>query len=202
MSNIAWTNDKRRLTQLIPWPRNPRYSKGKTAQGLQESFEEFGQPETICIGPSNEVYNGHQRLSSWLSSFGDIEIDVRVSSRPLSEKEREKLTIVLHAGAVGDWNWDDLSGWDATDLISWGLDDSLLDTWRRDVAALGAMVGSEQPDIDLSQFFEQVTEDYEAKQGFDRIILEYTSDDAAAVKQAFAELEGTPEQIVWELLGL
>jgi hypothetical protein len=120
---IEWTNEKRNLTQLIPWPRNPRQIKGAQVKRLQDSFEEFGQPEQIVIGPENELYNGHQRLKSWLSEFGDIEIDVRVSSRALSEKEREKLTVYLHKGAVGEWDFDILANeFEIDELLEWGFE--------------------------------------------------------------------------------
>jgi hypothetical protein len=189
---IQWTNEKRNLTQLIPWPRNPRQIKGAQVKRLQDSFEEFGQPEQIVIGPANELYNGHQRLKSWLSEFGDIEIDVRVSSRPLSEKEREKLTVYLHKGAVGEWDFDILGNeFELDELLEWGFEPF----------ELGLDDGDESQ-IDLDKFFEKVTDDYEAKQGYDRIILEYTTEDAEIVKQALKERNGTPENIVWELLGL
>ena len=73
MTGITWTNDKRRLSQLIPWPRNPRQIHAKQAQRLQESLTEFGQPEVIAIGPGNQVYNGHQRLKAWAQAYGDID---------------------------------------------------------------------------------------------------------------------------------
>ena len=58
--------------------------------------------ETIAIGPGNEVYNGHQRLNVLASKYGkDYEVEVRVASRPLDEKEREKLTIYLAQGRGG-----------------------------------------------------------------------------------------------------
>lgn len=101
MAVITWANARRKLSDLIPWTRNPRQIKGDQVRRLQESLSEFGQVEPVCIGPGNELYNGHQRLKSW-AKFGDIEIDVRVSSRALTEKEHEKLTIFLHKGAVGD----------------------------------------------------------------------------------------------------
>jgi len=120
---IQWTNEKRNLTQLIPWPRNPRQIKGAQVKRLQDSFEEFGQPEQIIIGPENELYNGHQRLKSWLSEFGDIEIDVRVSSRALTEKEREKLTVYLHKGAAGEWDFDILANeFEIDELLEWGFE--------------------------------------------------------------------------------
>lgn len=119
---IIWTTDRRKLADLIPWSRNPRQIKREQARRLQESHAEFGQVETFAIGPGNEVYNGHQRLAAWAEEYGpDLEVDVRVSSRPLTEKEREKLTVYLHKGAVGEWNFDVLSEWDVPDLLEWGF---------------------------------------------------------------------------------
>jgi ParB-like chromosome segregation protein Spo0J len=90
---ITWTEQKRKLGDLLPWSRNPRQIKQDQARRLLESFNEFGQVETLAIGPDDEVYNGHQRLNVLMRAYGpDFEVDVRVASRPLTEKEREKLT--------------------------------------------------------------------------------------------------------------
>jgi hypothetical protein len=95
---------------------------------LQESLDEFGQPETIAIGPGNEIYNGHQRLKSWADKFGDIDVDVRVANRALTEKEREKLTVFLHKGAAGEWNFDVLANeFEVDDLLDWGFEKAELD---------------------------------------------------------------------------
>lgn len=119
---ITWTNEKRKLSELKPWQRNPRQIKADQAARLRESFEEFGQIEPIAIGPNNEVYNGHQRLSVLMAQYGgEHVVEVRVSSRALSEKEREKLTIFLHKGAAGEWDFDTLSEWDVPDLLEWGF---------------------------------------------------------------------------------
>jgi hypothetical protein len=120
---ITWTNEKRRLSQLIPWPRNPRQIKGAEVARLQESLKEFGQVEPVAVGPGNELYNGHQRLKSWAAKYGDIEIDVRVSSRPLTEKEREKLTVFLHKGAAGEWDFEMLANeFEVPELLEWGFE--------------------------------------------------------------------------------
>jgi hypothetical protein len=121
---IVWTNEKRRLGDLIPWPRNPRQIKKAEAARLAESLDDFGQVDVFALGPDNQLYNGHQRLAVWSLEHGpDYEVDVRVSSRPLSEKERERLTVLLHRGAVGSWDFDLLANeFDADELIAWGFE--------------------------------------------------------------------------------
>ena len=121
---ITWTNQRRKLSELNPWIRNPRQIKGKQAERLAESFDIFGQVETIAIGPDSEIYNGHQRLSVLAGQHGmDHEVDVRVSSRALTEKERKRLTVFLHRGAIGEWNFDELANWDMSDLLEWGFEE-------------------------------------------------------------------------------
>lgn len=121
---ITWTNERRKLSDLIPWPRNPRQIKGDQAKRLVQSFDEFGQVETIAIGPGNEVYNGHQRLNVLAGKYGkDYEVEVRVSSRALAEKEREKLTVFLHKGAAGEWDFDTLANeFELDELLEWGFE--------------------------------------------------------------------------------
>lgn len=123
---IIWTNETRKLEDLIHWPRNPRQIKGKQAERLAESVNEFGQVETLAIGPNNELYNGHQRANVLAAKHGlDYEVEVRVASRELSEKEREKLTVYLHQGATGEWDFDTLANeFEIDELLEWGFEDS------------------------------------------------------------------------------
>ena len=44
-SKITWSNQRRKLSELIPWERNPRQITDKQAKRLEESFEQFGQVE-------------------------------------------------------------------------------------------------------------------------------------------------------------
>lgn len=125
---LSWTNERRKLSDLKPWPRNPRQIKNDQAERLMDSFNSFGQVETIAIGPDGEIYNGHQRLNVLNSKNGaDYEVDVRVASRPLSEKEREKLTVYLHKDAAGEWDFDTLANeFEFKELIEWGFDEKEL----------------------------------------------------------------------------
>jgi DNA modification methylase len=127
---ITWTNERRKLRDLIPWEHNPRQINKAEAERLGDSLEEFGQIQTIAIGPDNEILDGHQRKAVWslLPQFGpDHEVDVRVSSRPLTDKERQKLVVFLHRGTKGDWDWDELANsFEVPELLEWGFDESEL----------------------------------------------------------------------------
>ena len=135
-AKITWTNETRKLSELKPWTRNPRQIDKASAERLADSFASFGQVETIAIGPDNELYNGHQRLNVLRDKHGaDFEVEVRVSSRALTEKEREKLTVYLHKGATGEFDFDALANeFELDDLLDWGFDkvELDLDLWAED----------------------------------------------------------------------
>ena len=125
MEQITWTNSTRKLSELIPWPINPvQIGKVESAR-LEESLAEFGQIQTIAISPTNEIFDGHQRKLVWGASekFGmDYDVDVRVSSRELTEQERKKLAIYLRKGTLGEFDWDILANnFDMGDLLDWGF---------------------------------------------------------------------------------
>lgn len=131
---MKWINVIRKLSDLDPWERNPRQINVKQAERLKESFEEFGQVETIAIGPNNEIYNGHQRLNVLMDQHGgEYEVECRQLDRELTEKEREKLTVFLHKGAAGDWDWDILANeFEFEDLIDWGFSEGELIGFDKD----------------------------------------------------------------------
>ncbi len=145
--SLTWTNDKRRLRELVAWAGNPRQIRQAEAQRLAESLDQFGQIQPIAIDPANEILDGHQRQRVWaaLDRYGpDYAVDVRVASRPLSEKERQKLAIYLHSGATGEWDWQVLAAWEVPELQSWGFDKALLAQWNDDAANLALMLEAEQ----------------------------------------------------------
>lgn len=150
---IVWTNAQRRLGDLVPWPRNPRQIREAEAERLRDSVDTFGQVETLAVGPGNEIYNGHQRLNVLVAQHGpDYEVDVRVASRALTEKEREKLTVYLHKGAAGEWNFDALANeFDVDELLEWGFAD-----WELGIDA-GAIAGDvdAEPQVDRAEELRQ-----------------------------------------------
>jgi hypothetical protein len=156
MAALTWTNITVSLGALKPWTHNPRMSTKAQAKRILQSFERFGQVQPVAVGPEFEVYDGHQRLSALLTLHGkDYRIDARQSSRALADAERRELVVSLHAGAVGSWDWDALSGWQAEELQSWGMDAELLKGWKRDVGALDNFLKSEQVDAEPQDIPEQ-----------------------------------------------
>ena len=126
---VTWTNVQVTLGELKPWADNPRLSSKRQAQRILDSWRQFGQVQTVAIGPQNEVYDGHQRLSALLTVHGpSYQVDARRCSRELSDVERRALVVTLHAGAVGSWNWDAIANWDAGELQEWGFDGETLTT--------------------------------------------------------------------------
>jgi hypothetical protein len=120
---LSWRNEKRRLADLTPWEPNPRQINEPQAERLAGSFTDFGQVETLAIDPDGEVVNGHQRLAVLRQQHGeDYEVDVRVASRKLTTDERKKLTIYLHEGATGEWDFDGLANlFEVDELKEWGF---------------------------------------------------------------------------------
>jgi len=160
LGEITWTNTKVRLGELVPWSRNPKTISKVHAKRLLEYWDKLGQFQSIAISESGDVYDGHQRLSVLLAAHGkDYEVDARQSSRLLTEKEREELVIAAHVGTVGQFDWEQLSGWEAQELITWGLDESTLRDWMCDTSALKNLLGSENVEWEGMPEFENSSVD-------------------------------------------
>ena len=183
MSN-SWTPCTVKLADLRPWADNPRMSTKKQAQRLLDSWKRFGQVQTIAIGPDNEVYDGHQRLSALLTVHGsEYTVDARRCSRALSDEERRALVVTLHAGAVGSWDWDALSGWDAGELQQWGFDGDTLTNWQKDVTALDAFLESERTEAEIPEKKIEIR-----PRQMLRILISVPLDEAANVRQAINDI--------------
>jgi hypothetical protein len=142
MTPPNWTNVTVSLSSLVPWEHNPRTMTKAEAKRLVKSRNKLGQFQTIAIGPDGQVYDGHQRLSAWLTVYGkDSAIDARQSDRPLTDEERRELTINANepAGAWGDefWTWPELG--------EWGFDTERLARLNSDAANLRVMLQSDEP---------------------------------------------------------
>ena len=144
---LSWKNITVRLGQLKPWDHNPRQSTEKQSRALVRSWDKFGQVHLFAVDPVFNVIDGHQRLTGLLLDHGpDFRVEARQSNRQLTDAEQRELSVTLHQGAVGHWDWDELGKWDGVDLVDWGFDGDTLTDWTRDVGALNNLLESEKPE--------------------------------------------------------
>jgi DNA modification methylase len=132
---FTWKNEKRKLGELISWEHNPRQITTEQAKHLQESLDKFGLVYPPLISKDNDIYDGHQRekVMGMMEQYSaDTLIDVRVSSRVLTDNERRELVIRLHEN-TGEWDLEQLANlYDVDELDEWGFEDMDLVDWGQD----------------------------------------------------------------------
>ena len=122
MSDIQWKCEKRNIDDLKPHKDNPRVFTEKGMKDLNKSIDKIGMAQPINITPEGTVLSGHARLFA-LKQKGVKEVDVYVSSRPLTEKEQKEVLIRMNANQAGEWDTEMLANlFDQDDLAEWGLD--------------------------------------------------------------------------------
>jgi DNA modification methylase len=118
--------EKKKISDLIPAPYNPRQSTAKQEKHLKESLEKFGLVEPIIFNKqTGYIVGGHFRVRE-LKKLGITEIECVIVD--LNEADEKELNIRLNAN-TGSWDWDTLANdWDVVDLDKWGLDIPQFDT--------------------------------------------------------------------------
>jgi DNA modification methylase len=121
---LFWKTEKRRVSELLPFKQNPRVLVDKQREDLIKSIKTFGLVEIPAIDTDGKILAGHQRVAVLqLLNRGNEMIDVRVPSRPLTNKEYK--TYLLTSNRVhGDWNYGMLAEYfDIDTLLVSGFDD-------------------------------------------------------------------------------
>jgi len=124
-SGISWKTERRKVTELMPAPYNPRHATEKEKQDLATSLERFDLADPLVINLNNRVIGGHFRLNV-LKERGVQEIDVRVPSRLLTEDEEMELNLRLNKN-TGSWDFDSLANINEEMLMDVGFAASELD---------------------------------------------------------------------------
>jgi DNA modification methylase len=118
--------EKKKISDLIPAPYNPRQSTAKQEKHLKESLEKFGLVEPIIFNKqTGYIVGGHFRVRE-LKKLGIKEIECVIVD--LNEDDEMELNIRLNAN-TGGWDWDTLANdWEVVDLEAWGLEIPQFDT--------------------------------------------------------------------------
>jgi len=129
--NVTWKTTHVRLGDLVRNEHNPRQMTKAAALKLQGGIKKFGYSQLIEVDPHYGVLDGNHRneLMLLMDEFGpDVPIEVRIASRPFTEKELQEYMILKHETAVGEWDLERmLDQFEAVDLLEWGVDEERLE---------------------------------------------------------------------------
>lgn len=163
---------------------NPRYIREDSFNKLVNSIKQFPQMldiRPIVVNKDMIILGGNMRYKACVEA-GMKEIPVVIADN-LTTKEQEAEFLVKDNVSGGEWDWDVLANnYDNELLIDWGVD-----IWQ----------GTDE-NIELDDFFEDNTS--EPKEGKNQIVLEYTQEDYDRVIEAFNNLDGTKEEIIFNFL--
>ena len=120
---MKWSNETRKLSELIPYEHNPRTMSKNAAKRLKKSLKKTGYAEVIAINLDNVIIAGHQRYNILMDMHGkDYVVDVRIPDRMLTEREFLDYLVASNKD-VGDWDYDLLASiYDIDDLLEKGFD--------------------------------------------------------------------------------
>ena len=180
-------SDKAKLVEIDkvkPNENNPRLIKDAKYEKLLQSIKEFPemlQYRPLVVSPDMVVLGGNMRLAV-LKELGWKEVPVIVAHEIPPDRYDE--FIIKDNVAFGDWDWDVLANeWDQDQLVDWGID-----LW------------TPSDDVDLDGMFDEDNEEEKPKDNF-KIILEYTEEEGAIVKDKLLKVASTLEQAVWNLVN-
>jgi hypothetical protein len=124
---LKWHIEQRKVSDLIPWDKNPHTMTDKERKNLSKSLDKFDYVEVVIINLDNRLIGGHQRLNDFKTKNKQDElIDVRVPNRLLDEKEFEELAIRLNKNRGHDDEALLKQFFESDDLKDWGFDEEEL----------------------------------------------------------------------------
>ena len=118
---IQWTTERRRVSQLKDYGKNPRRFTERGMADLKASMERLGYIDPVAVNLDGTIIGGHARKKT-LKALGITEVDVRVPDRLLTEKEVEEAVVRLNKNIAGAFDFDILANqFEAADLMDWGF---------------------------------------------------------------------------------
>lgn len=118
---VEWTTERWPVANLKDWPNNPRRITEKGLADLKASMTRLGYIDPIAINTDGTIIGGHARKRV-LKEMKVKDVEVRVPSRTLTEKEIEEAIIRLNKNIAGEWSFDILANaFEQQDLLDWGF---------------------------------------------------------------------------------
>lgn len=126
MTKLIWHTEQRKINNLLPYSKNPRFISEKQMNDLKRSIRKFNVVEIPAIDVDGKICAGHQRVRALqILGRGEELIEVRVPNRKLTQKEFDQYLITSNA-VGGDWDFEKLKSFDLGLLMDIGFDKSEL----------------------------------------------------------------------------
>ena len=127
MSDIFWTTETRKLSDLIPVSYNPRKLSKKQADDLKKSLVKFNLAELPVVNADNSLLAGHQRTKILADLKGkNFQIEVRVPNRQLDKAEADEYLIRSNQNG-GEFDFNLLEEhFEFDDLVEFGFEEEEL----------------------------------------------------------------------------
>ncbi len=122
---INWHLEKKKVSELKNWKKNPRTITPEALEELEKSVNALGNFEPLVINTNGTVIAGNQRLRLETKK-GNNEVDVYVPERELTEEEIKKIGVISNRHS-GDWDMDILANEFEDILKELNFDDLLPD---------------------------------------------------------------------------
>lgn len=111
---------KLKLSEIIPYERNPRKITEKAVNDCAESIRQCGYKARIIVDENNVIIAGHTRLQA-LQKLGWKEVEVQRET-DMSEEQKRKYRLLDNKTAEnGAWDFE-LLDWETQDLDFEGYD--------------------------------------------------------------------------------
>jgi hypothetical protein len=187
-------NTKTKKTTAIKLdPNNFREHSEENKAVIRKSLEELGAGRSVVTDADdvliagNGVFEQAQELGlpyRVIETEGEELIVVKRKDLKRGMKKRDQLALADNSTTdLSQWNWGNIhsSNWKEAELKEWGVD-----YWVDDQEYDMDHFFSEKPEVD--------------KEKFGIIVLQYTPNKHQAVLEALEKLEGTKEDIIYNLL--
>lgn len=132
MEPLVWTEQMRKISDLKPYPDNPRRISKEQFEKLKDRIKRLGYHNRIKINLDNMMSGGHQKYKA-LQQLGWQELQVLVPNRMLNDREFKEVVISdnLHSG---EFDFDILANhFDPAELVEWGMPETYFDVVSDDV---------------------------------------------------------------------
>lgn len=176
-----------RIDTIKPHESNPRFISGEKMASLITSIKEFPEMmhiRQIIVDEKNIILGGNMRYKALVEmGYDELPSDWVKRIKNLTENQKREFVIKDNV-AFEEWDIDSLmETYEVEELKEWGVD---------------RVKWVEDEEFDVDEFFEA---DPNKKPDHQRLILKYSVDQYEKIIDKLGQHEGTPEEVIFKLLG-